>query len=130
MAKGSKRGTRGHTYRPLTSLRSSMVTRPLTAYEDRRLFQPKKMVDSAMSFGHPSRVVFKPHKRVAPKTKSNVSGRGRLKKLISSFSFHVPKKTLICVRRKQRKQVLHALRKSGKGGQRKPRRNTYSSIRC
>lgn len=37
----------------------------------------------------------------------------------------------VCVRREQRRQVLHALRKTGKGGSRKPRRrNEWSNYKC
>lgn len=46
--------------------------------------------------------------------------------------FAMPDKVAICLRRKARREVLHALdltRRSGKGGA-KRRRNTYSSVRC
>lgn len=48
----------------------------------------------------------------------------------SSVAFQTPSKVLICVRRKQRKEVLFAKRKTGRGGQRRPRFNYYSSISC
>lgn len=46
--------------------------------------------------------------------------------------FPVPEKTLVCVRRKARRRVLFALRKTGKGGgrQRPPRWTAQSFIRC
>lgn len=40
------------------------------------------------------------------------------------------KDTLVCVRRSRRKEVLHALGKSGRSGQRKPRFNKFSSVSC
>jgi len=48
------------------------------------------------------------------------------------LSFAAPKQTLVCVRRSQRKEILHALRKTGRGsGRRKPpKRNALSSLRC
>lgn len=48
------------------------------------------------------------------------------------LQFAAPKETLVCVRRKRRKEVLHALKKTGKGAGRrkKPRRNFYSWISC
>ena len=47
-----------------------------------------------------------------------------------SGKFENFKKVMICVRRKQRKEVLHAYKKTGKGGQRRPHRNQYSNIKC
>lgn len=37
---------------------------------------------------------------------------------------------LVCAKRSARKEVLHALGKTGKSGQKKPRFNENSSIRC
>lgn len=44
----------------------------------------------------------------------------------------LPKQALICVRRKRRAEVLHALGKTGKGSKfnRRPRRNSNSYIWC
>lgn len=46
--------------------------------------------------------------------------------------FHAPWQVIICVRRKRRREVLHALNKTGagKGRQRRPVRNTFSEVRC
>lgn len=47
------------------------------------------------------------------------------------LQFRAPRGVLICVRRKIRKQVLHALRKTGKGSGRRPRRrNAWSGVKC
>ena len=40
------------------------------------------------------------------------------------------KKALICARRQQRKEVLHAQRRTGKSGQRSPRYNQHSKLHC
>lgn len=48
----------------------------------------------------------------------------------SGIQFEDPSRVLICVRRKQRKEVLHALKKTGKRGQKRPRRGYYSEIHC
>lgn len=46
-------------------------------------------------------------------------------------SFVLPKKTLICVRRGVRKEVLHALKKTSKGaGSSRRRKNQFTNIRC
>lgn len=46
--------------------------------------------------------------------------------------FSEPDRTLVCLRRKQRKEILHAKRKTGRGGRpkRSPRRNWKSDIAC
>lgn len=50
--------------------------------------------------------------------------------LSQSVAFRDGSRVAVCVRRKQRKEVLHALRKTG-GGSRKPRRyNRYSQVKC
>lgn len=46
------------------------------------------------------------------------------------IAFNAPRETLVCVRRKRRKEVLHAFKKTGKGGQRKPRRSQWSDTKC
>ena len=39
-------------------------------------------------------------------------------------------KALICARRAQRKEILHALKHTGKSGQKRPTRNKYRNINC
>lgn len=46
------------------------------------------------------------------------------------LGFAVPEKVAVCVRRKTRREVIHALNKAGGGVSRKRRRNEYSDIRC
>lgn len=46
------------------------------------------------------------------------------------LAFTAPAETLVCVRRSRRKEVLHALKKTGKGGQRKPRRSRWRHVKC
>lgn len=41
-----------------------------------------------------------------------------------------PEETVVCVRRSQRREVLHALRKTGKAGQKSPKYNRQSKIHC
>lgn len=45
--------------------------------------------------------------------------------------FADPGRVDVCIRRQQRRAVLHALKRTGKGaGARKRRRNWFSSVRC
>jgi len=48
------------------------------------------------------------------------------------IGFQYPWQVMICVRRKRRKEVLHALKKTGGRGapHKKPRRNYWSEVRC
>lgn len=48
----------------------------------------------------------------------------------TSMVFQAPPEVLTCVRRNARKEVMHALNKAGKTGQKKPKRNFWSSISC
>lgn len=101
----------------------------LIQFEDRRLFNPEGIYAPARSFSKPR------HKLVLSvvdrfRGASKVARRRLDFRLLSPLSFEAPKKVLICVRRKQRKEVLHALRKAGKFGQRRPRRSYYSDISC
>lgn len=45
-------------------------------------------------------------------------------------AFSSPQNVFVCIRRKIRKEVLHALKKAGKRGQKAPRRSAYSDIQC
>lgn len=48
----------------------------------------------------------------------------------AGVAFERPNEVLVCVRRKRRKEVLHALNKTGRGGQKSPRRTPFSDIHC
>lgn len=56
----------------------------------------------------------------------------RLNRALQSHQlyFSAPKSVITCVRRKQRKEVMHALGKAGRRGQRRPRRSERSQIIC
>jgi len=48
----------------------------------------------------------------------------------TGIQFEDPSRVLICIRRQKRKEVLHALKKTGRTGQNRPRRNHYSEVLC
>lgn len=88
---------------------------------DRRVHHPLGEYRPAVAFsGHPVRTnVVRPSK-----FKSNLYVSPKVR-------FAVPKKTLICVRRAERKEVLHALKKVGRGrGGGRKRRNWFSEVTC
>lgn len=91
---------------------------PLLEIEDRRRFHPGGRNAPPKSFRS------SPAKQ-KPKTYSLLKGN-------PLYAFAHPKKTIMCVRRKMRTEVMHALGFAGKGGgkQRKPRFNANSKVHC
>lgn len=95
---------------------------PLTVYEDRREFHPERDLRPARSFSKRSYsdVVSEP---VRSKPRALLSP--------DTFKFAVPKKVLVCVRRQQRREVLHALKLTRRrGGAGARRRNYWSAVSC
>lgn len=114
---------------PFGNVISPLSRVPLIVYEDRRSFNPEGFSAPARSF-NTSR-----HRLDVPRVrKASPSVRKSLRSFSPSLpiavGFKVPSKVLICVRRKVRKQVLHALKKTGRRGQRSPRFSDYSRIHC
>lgn len=123
--------------RPVQPIRPVVITRPLDlrVIEDRRTFHPDP-IRPALN------VRSQVHRLVAPKVGARSARKSPSRKSSFSYSkpqaifnrkavmFQEPKKVLVCVRRKQRAEVLHATKRTGKGGQRKPRYNRFSDVRC
>lgn len=109
------------------SLPVGFRTNRISDFEDRRQFHPDGVYSPPRRLDRPrAKIVVRARSRVAPAPQSV-----RPAAVPRAFlSFDVPQKVLICVRRKIRKEVLHAFHKTGKSGQRKPRRNLYSDISC
>lgn len=96
--------------------------RPLLEVEDRRTFHPERSLRPPMTFvGGASRLVAK---RPPSSGRSSYPG--------ARIGFEVPRAVVVCVRRKQRKEVLHALGKVGRGAgtTRRRRRNGWSDVDC
>lgn len=49
---------------------------------------------------------------------------------VGKFGFFDAMRTAICVKRAQRREIFHALRKAGKIGQRPPKFDAFSWVRC
>lgn len=92
------------------------------AVEDRRTHHPLGFFRPARQWsGHP----------VQPNVVSKNSVGKQAKRFPVGIRFADPRRTLICVRRKQRKEVLFAKRKTGKGARaRHRRRNYFSEVSC
>lgn len=111
------------------SLTRIVARRP---YQGRTLGQIK--LDTARLFGQDARAytpikTFRPARQVTGRIANTTIDKKRpLNK--ARFSFDNPLTVTVCVRRRVRKEVLHALNHSGKSGQKKPRKNFNSNIRC
>lgn len=112
----------------------------LREYEDRRLFHPEGVHAPARSFSStrhrltsygqthkPPLRINSPRSPIAP----NIGWQSAFSQVPAAVGFTQPSRVLICVRRAQRREVLHAKRiAGGSGAQRHPRWTVYSSIRC
>lgn len=124
MARGRRRVVSFNTNRRLLP---SVYTprRNLGVFEDRRFFHPEAPYAPARSFSKTRhRIVYPTPVRRVKRSAQNISYPS------PHVVFANSPKVLICVRRKIRKEVLHAYRKTGKVGQKRPRRNFYSDIHC
>jgi len=103
----------------------------LLEFEDRRTWYPGAHIPTGYApprtfFGSPARVVL-------GGPRSGFLGPSRpLRGAYPSFrvGFEHPRSTLVCVRRQQRREVLHAKRVAGRSGLRPPRRSIFSSVSC
>lgn len=91
----------------------------LNQIDDRRTFHPQKLSRPAkLVSGAPHRLKIKTGTRT-PKSA-----------LPHSVGFSAPAKVLICIRRKTRKQVLFALKRTRKGSGSRKTRNYWSDVKC
>lgn len=102
------------------------LTKPkLTLYQDNRSWHPERTFRPALSISRSMRGAV----RTRPLTLSKPT-RFQTPRLSESLKFPDPKRVLICIRRNQRKRVLHAKKVAGSGGLAKPRRNQWSDVSC
>lgn len=95
-----------------------------TRVQDTRLFHPKKVFQYAENA---PLFLTRPKSRVVAR---RVQVYSPSRSPITRLHFSNPARVLVCIRRKIRKQVLHAFRKTGKGGQKRPLRTRYRDISC
>lgn len=94
----------------------------LSTIEDRRTYHPAGIYRNARSFNNSY------HTLIIPKRKpSNIK---KYSYPTHTIGFKQPDKVLICVRRKQRREILFAKNKTGRGGQKRPHYSYYSTIHC
>ena len=98
----------------------------ILSLEDRRRFHP----DGPFRLSSPRRDQRKVVERVVPRIARKAVSRNT-RDGVSKFAFAVPRKVVVCVRRKQRREVLFAMRRTGKGAKRRiRRRNHWSEVSC
>lgn len=123
----SRRSKSGRSRRDTSDIANFQLPLPmsftsLSDYEDRRQFYPAPVTPARDIFGSAAKI-----KVGRPK---NGPTQLSFKRALAALQFSAPKEVVVCVKRKVRKEVLHALGKSGKTGQKKPRRNYFSDVRC
>lgn len=94
-----------------------------TLYEDRRRHHPDGYHRPALTVGQHTKLQLVRQPASARHLAQQKYPDPRLR-------FKAPERVLICVRRHQRKEVMFATNKAGRGGQRRPTRNNYTNIHC
>lgn len=89
------------------------------AVDDRRFFDPAGPLRPAYSLGRDARRL---EVRSTPRGRDLYPG--------AAVGFAVPERVAVCVRRHERREVIHALGKAGGGGSRRRRRNYWSDVHC
>lgn len=114
--------------RPILLPRRILPSLSLTQIEDRRRYHPHGVNRSFRSvYGH--RVIPRSIIRYRPYSGPSI---GRRFPLLADLSEHrvLPRDAVICARRKIRREVLIALGHAGRAGQRRPKFNDNSNVRC
>lgn len=102
----------------------------LRTFEDRRTFHPEGPIRPALRFsGVPARLRLRRSLTRRSRPQKNFSGL-RPESGRSLVAFRDPDRVLICVRRKMRREVLFAKRKTGRGGQKPPKYSWFSKVTC
>lgn len=109
-------------YEPIRTFRKN---RSFSDVEDQRRFHPDNAARSPRGIRGQSVQI-----RTAPLRRGqSVGPSGKIRKTYT-LAFGQPEAVTTCVRRQTRKEVINALRKNGKRGQRAPRHTWRSKVRC
>lgn len=97
----------------------------LTQLQDNRTWHPERTYRPALTISRTLRgaVRTRPLKLSKPTP-------FQTPRLSEPLRFPDPKRVLVCIRRKQRRRVLHAKGAAGSRNLRKPRRNQWSEVSC
>lgn len=120
--------------RPIPPVRLGLPVRKKLEIEDRRKWDPQPTARDVT--GRHARIV---HKVTAPKVRRGPGGKplqsSVKKRVIRTLENAVPRfaearKTIICFKRKARREVLHALKRTRSGKGSPKRRNEWSEVQC
>lgn len=102
------------------------LNRPLLKIDGRRgvALKPKNFTIRAVAAARPKSAAVAAVKSKIVKHKMPVAG------VPARLQFSAPKKVVLCVKRKMRREVIFAKNKAGGGPRKKPRRTMYSSFSC
>lgn len=130
MAKGRKRGQREAS---AFSTGSAVLPSPVVRLALSSLQPLFQQVQDRRSF-HPQGTARPPLKVSGKRTRIDVrrkpGARASMRPGLSSLSFQDPERVLVCVRRRTRRQVLFAKRKTWKGARGRRARNAWSRVSC
>lgn len=105
------------------------VPKPVVLVSDRRAFHPRGETAPLSSPRKSQRRVVE--KVVVSQPNRNKMGRAGKPAHHYKVAFSVPRKVELCVRRQRRRQVLFAMRRTGKGSRAvRRRRNYWSGVSC
>lgn len=116
------------TYSPLGGFSSFSSDSWLSQVEDRRYFSPAPLGGQPYT---PARTLFGPPARFKVAQQPRRSVTPNYLRLSPRVAFQAPARAIICVRRNQRREVMHALGLAGRSGRTgRQRRSPYSHITC
>lgn len=111
--------------------RSSAIRSPLSEVEDRRFYHPAGALAPARSSRrHFSPVISIGHRQPARDRSPPRSRAFFAPAAVEVMGFKAPRHVAICVRRKIRKEVMHAAGIAGGKTSKRRRRNSHSNIWC
>lgn len=123
MAKKSK-GTRGSSL----SLTSGLRSRPARLYADLSQAADFRLSD-LYEPSRPARL-FSGVTATIGVDQTPKKQKGTRQRVPFQLAFTAPTETLVCVRRQQRREVIFAKNKAGRGGQKRPIRRAWSEVKC
>lgn len=106
----------------------SAVRSPLKEVEDRRLWRPEPLISLRTLRSGRHRLTAPPLIRPRPAAFGRPLRVGL--PLPAKIMFRQPEHLVLCVRRKQRREVLFAKLKTGKGARARRKRTSWSNIAC
>ena len=107
----------------LSPVRRRLVLTPVRRFPigDRRFFHPMGELRPVVSVERAARRLVPARKALPSRSRVSIPER---------IGFAVPEKVMVCVRRKVRREVIHAKRLTGRGARAPRRRNIWSNVSC